>query len=557
MKRSTALILLVLVLLTFSTLVFHQLSDQGFLNFDPAEYLLEAKFVSEGLHMLKTLNPRDFHQQGFWEDIKTKTNGIPPGYARPGYILILWAVGTLTKFSDTMIQGVTAVCGILGLYLTFLVAKKIGGLPCALYATTVLVSSTFYMVYARGGMVELLTANLFLLGTYWYLRSLDSRATAGVYWTGLAAGYAFATNHWRSTYVPAVLIFMDCVAALQQRWDLKFLLRRVAFFALGFLTLLVVFQVPYVIATLVVGPLPPLIRSYWTQVIGWWNYGIASGKYWFHDIGELARCFWTIEGPIWSTLVVAGWIFLIARTLRKKRLEDILILCSSFIPFLFLSLTKSQGVCFSRPAVGLIPPACIAVGQMFWGVQSYLESRWSRMVNIRTGVVLAVMVAMLGFSIPRITQFGMAATGYAQAKLYLGATGEKKFLILGNERIWRYYLGRHAFDTYTTAQTTKEWVLRAHAQGTRYGIVDYSTLYSQYAYEYVSHLVGRCRPIAVIPNPRGNSLAYLIDDLGFEGARVVSRDPFAGFIFVYSMNDIVQSLERFASEPSVGPRVHL
>ena len=101
--------------------------------------------MAKGLRSLLSLNQQDYARPVFWQDINTRTLGFPLHVAKPGNTFILWLAGAIPGFEDFILPGVTAISALLGLILTFLIARKLGGLLSEIFATAFLASSVFYL----------------------------------------------------------------------------------------------------------------------------------------------------------------------------------------------------------------------------------------------------------------------------------------------------------------------------------------------------------------------------------------------------------------------------
>ena len=202
---------------------------------------------------------------------------------------------------------------------------------------------------------------------------------------------------------------------------------------------------------------------------------------------------------------------------------------------------KAGGEAFPRMVASLLPITAIGVGEMIAAAGAFLSSRLAPLRNRDGFVTTIAVVIMLYIALPRCARLGITRSGYPEASRYLQSTGEKKFMILGMEPVWRFYLGRVALDPYARPTSLKALVEKAQREYVRYVVVDFSTLYSKYGCEYTSSLIGLLKPVATFANPRGNSLPYLCDIFGFEKARAIARNPSAGTIFLFSVDDIARS----------------
>jgi hypothetical protein len=238
------------------------------------------------------------------------------------------------------------------------------------------------------------------------------------------------------------------------------------------------------------------------------------------------------------TLVLLAWSFLAVRLAVKKRFEDLLILCCSLVPFIFFSLMSWGGETLPRMMSGAIPFACIGVGFLMEAVHKGLQARWGLFQKGEAFLAAGLVAALLVSSLPRQASAGITRSGYLEASRYLESTGKKKFMILGMEPVFRFYLGRVAFEPYHRPQTLDELITVAKANGIEHVVVDFYTLHSKYGLDYTAALLAHETPVAVFPNPRGVSLPYLLDEFGLEKARSIARDSRSKDIYIFDLKNI-------------------
>ncbi len=534
MSKRVAVCFFLFLLAFFSVIVFRGIKTQGILYHDVGTYLLEAKFLDEGFHVLKSGVQEGSASEANWDAIKRDTTGTPMRMGKPALSALLWLGSCLSGFSDALAAQVTAVCSVLVLGLTFLLALRMGNGISAVFSTALLASSTFHWLYARSGLADPLVTVFFLSAIAVYLGAERRKVSVLYYAVGFLLGMTFCANQWRSAYMPGLLVFLEGIRTWRERSGWKSCLQRMALICFGFLTPLILFQMPYTIARAITGSLP--FPDYWGQLAD--KYTSAQQLTWFEDMGALARSFWKVEGPLFSTLVVAGNIFLLIRLLRKRRFHDLLLLFFSLVPFVYFSSLKMCGETLPRTIASIIPIACIGAGEAF---ASGFE-RIGQALNLRpiwrnaVGIVFAVL--LMGLMLPRAAKTGITQSGYPEASRYLNAKGIKSLFILGVEPIWRFYLGKAAHEPYARPSTLKDLITLGHAKDIDLVLVDFSTIHSKYGMKYTADLVKHQKPLAVFFNPLGRSLPHLLDLYGIEGAPRIAADETCDKIYIFSIKDI-------------------
>ena len=538
-RKPKGLFPLFTLLFLFAFVAFFRIHEQGLLYHDAAVNLLEAKFLQEGLHILTTSRDRQtLKEPEGWEKIKSETVGVPPHHGKPGFNAILLTAGLLFGFQDSLPARTTAFFSILNLVLTFLLVRKISGPESAVYATALLASSVFYLVYARSGLADQVVTTFFLLGILFYFYEIEISKKIFLYASGASLGYAFASNQWRSAYMIGLFIGIEVLSCFWKRKRVKEWRKRTAALLSGFFTPLVFFQIPYWIAQSAVGSLP--FRDYWAQLGE--RILQLGGLVWFRDVGELAREFWIVEGPAFPILIFVGWIFLIVRFLSKRRWSDLFLLFFSLVPFAYFSVMKYNGQALPRTVASILPLLSAVAGESLWIVQNRIRLKFSLSQKSNALLSAVLWIGILGLTFSRNLQAGITRSGYAEASRYLGSTGEKKLMILGMEPLWRFYLGRVAYEPYSRPTSLEAMIRQARSQNIRYVLVDYSTLHSKYGCAFTAALPEWFKPRAVFSNPRGVSLPYLLDDFGLAGSLKISQDSRSQEIYVFDIKEMADQL---------------
>ncbi len=517
---------------------FYHLDSQGLLFHDGGTNLLEAKFLDEASHIVFRAH-QDSHNPDFWNTLKTETIGVPPHVGKPGFNVILWIAGAMIGFQDSLSAKVTAFFALISFFLTFLIAQKISRSLSALYGVAVLASSTFFMIYARSGLSDMVLTVFFLSGILLYLYSREIFGKRLIYFAGMVFGYAFATTQWRAAYIISLIFCFEFLSVmLWKTWNWKIFILRVIFLFSGFFTTVVLFQLPYVAAQMKFGHLP--FPDYWAQLSE--RLQLGGEMVWFRRPWEFCQIIWQVEGSLFSTLALISWIFLAIRLFIRKQPSDLLLLFFTIVPFTYFSLAKYAGETLPRTIAHTIPITAIAAGQLFMAIHNQIQNRSAFFKKYPLAIIFAVAASILLPAIPRQAKTGITRSGYPEASRYLASTGEKKFMILGMEPVWRFYLGRVAFQPYNRPKSLDELVQMARSEGIQYMMVDHTTIHSKYGLDYTGDLVGKYTPTATFDDPRGVSFPYLLDEMGFEKAVKTSQDPRSGKIYVFAIKDIAGRL---------------
>jgi 4-amino-4-deoxy-L-arabinose transferase-like glycosyltransferase len=538
MTRTTC-ILFGAILVVFSLLAFHGLDERGILYHDEGMYMLQARFLDEGFRILLTLDSSEYRQAGFWENIKSETSGVPIHVGKPGYILVVWLGGMLTGFQDSLSAKVSAFSGVLCLILVFMISRRMRDNVGALFATAALASSTFFLIYCRAAFPDQVVAVFFLSGLLLYTHRART-STLALFLVGLCFGYAFSCNQWRMSYLLAIIVALEIVIAWAHSSGWNVLLKRLLLFLLGYAIPIGAFQLPYVVVEHIAGPLP--FPDYWDQLME--RFRTTEGLVWFDHPAELAEQYWKVERGVFPSLVVLSWCFLLRRLWIKRRREDLILLSFSLIPFLYFSCVKWNYMALPRTLAITIPVAALCVGELISGCHSAFQSLLNPVGRRRAALTVVVVLLLIVQSLPQHLQAGITRSGYRAASSYLAQTGEKAFMILSMEPIWRFYLGRVAYEPYNRPGTLRELVIKAEGAGIKHLLVDFSTIHSKYGLDYTASLIGNVSPVATFSNPRGIAFAYLLDTFGLKKSIRISNDPASEMIHIFTIESIARALDR-------------
>ncbi len=531
-QNTAKILLLIIAVVSFSFFAFYKIESQGLLYHDAGVYLLETKFLDEGFHLLKSFRHREGGNH-FWEDIKTKTEGVPLHSGKPGLNLIFWLASLFGGLNDSISAKVTAVAGILGLLLTFLISRKLSGWEPAIYSIAFLSSSVFYLAYARSGLAEEVVTVFFLSGILFYLGGRESISPFKLFLCGFCLGYASTCNPWRVLYMPALLIGLDFLGTLFEKQKFSNFIRRTLWITGGFIIPPILFELPYVILKIVFKTLPfPDYWSHLAQKLGWITVQ-SGGIYWFQHLGRLAKVYGMAEGPFWGTLVLLAWIFLLIRVVRKINFNDLFLWSFSFVTFFYFSSSSPAGQTIPRVVSNVIPFAVMGTGELLFAIEKKTNKPW---------ISFALVLFLSVHSWPEQYKIANLRSGYREASQHLVSTGEKKLMIYGMEPVWRFHLGRRAYEPYERPKSMEEMIQKSEEEKIRYLIVDYSVLHSNHGADFTFQLMGKVTPVASFENPLGGAWIQIADQFGWEKHEAIVQDPWSRKIYIFDIQEIKRSL---------------
>ncbi len=527
------------VVLLFTSLVFKNLARQGILYHDIGMNLLEARFIADSVQIAGQTLHQGSQTPALWEKLKQETTGVPLHSGKPMDATVLWLASLVRGFHDTLSAEVSAVCGILGLILVFLITLELTGALAAFYALACLASSTFYLMYSRSAFADMPTLLFFLLGLWIYIRwGLQAAAKKSLFFAGLCFAFMFCSTQWRVLYIPGLIGLLELFSP---PWTPPFLISRIKrglLLLAGFLIPLLGFELPYFLLRMRLGILP--FRDYWEQLHE--RLLTSGGLTWFSSPLEMSQIYWRVEQGVFPAVVLLAWIWGLSTWLKQPSRKTAVPWLFSALPFIYFSIMKYGGAALPRTTSLTIPTAAICAGIFFANIQKYLETKGYLPLKFHPLASCAAAIVLLTLSIPRNLSFGITRSGYAEASAYLRAHEDTRPLVLGMEPVWRFYLGRLGYPPYDRPANLRALVDFASRKNLRRLILDHTVIYSKYGMEYTRALFGKVSPEAVFDNPRGCNLLYLLDDFGLDKSLEIAQDPTACKIFIFRLADIEKAL---------------
>lgn len=263
---------------------------------------------------------------------------------------------------------------------------------------------------------------------------------------------------------------------------------------------------------------------------------------WFQHLDQLLRTHWVLEQGVFPILVFTGWGVLTASWLKRKKFKEVFFIGFSLLPYLLFSTMTFAGAFLPRTTSLVIPMAALCAGAGLQRLHAFAENKWPALARYSFFLTFLAVLTLTAQGAWRQWHHGITRSGYSQASRYLASTGDRQFFFLSMEPVWRFYLGRAAYDPYHRPHNFQTLVETGKKAGVRRLAIDYGTLL-KYDMDYTRKLLGKVTPEKEFENPRARKLAYLPDDdFTLEKAQEIVRDPAVDKIYIYRISDIAAAL---------------
>ncbi len=394
------------VLVLAGGLRFGEITQVGIRFVDEAAYANDARLWHRCARVLTHPDAIQAVFHGDKERFQKRMNacGVDFGarYLKPnqGYTFLGAAAMFVVGDRPEALLVLNALLGTIAVLALYALAATLFNRTIALVAALLLSISPYHLVYCRSALADTSTGAFILAGAlFWALghRGMWSWRRAYLL-SGLALGWAI-TCHYRSAYVPAILILTDLMAARQvptddrsawQCW--RNVLRRWIYLAVGvavpLLTIEAVFRAARLAAAISDSGLP--LATYWEGGWHWvklqffWNSAAASGSILTHRLLTLPTYFIHWHGVAAAGLGSIG-LFIALRTKGAAKLPAVFVIVSFLIVVL-------QSYTVARTLSVVVPFMCLCLAV---GLQRFINAAkaWRRIQPVWAVVLTALVIA--------------------------------------------------------------------------------------------------------------------------------------------------------------------
>lgn len=303
----------------------------------------------------------------------------------PSYESYLSAVALISRTA-------TALVGVLGVFLIYLIGKTIAGLGTGLFAAALLASNLGWAAYSHFAYMDIPMTALLLAACYFGIRYIDTVQIKWLYRASVFAGLSISTKY--NAALPAVLILSACHlsrAMSDGRTKIHFSQSIRGFFSRElFVSVLLCVTVFFIASPFILLDFRTFLLFLQKQM------GVSQGfkvfeesRVWLKNILLLKEAF----GAIPFVLVGSLFLFGILRIFKKPDLKILLVFS---IPVVYWAYVSTWKIIAFRYVLPLVPFIILAACASFRPP----GKKWMRMIGVILGiaVLFSIMNSSIGIS---------------------------------------------------------------------------------------------------------------------------------------------------------------
>lgn len=430
------------VLALAATLRLHRLPEQGLLLFDEGFLVREARSV---LAIAGGLAGGGNSGGMLAEEVKNS----PVLFAKPAHNFALALMLPLEPRADRATLALSAIAGTMAVWATFLLGRALFGWNAGILSALFLATSPYHLLYSRSGLSDSLTILFWTIALWTWVRGGKYSALV----SGVAGGVCVATNY-RELFIPLIFLFL----ALREtgKGNLRAGAAKFAGWTGGFLSVLLVFEIPYRVAESVSGSSFPN-----GTFIGQLGTLLAfHGSQGFRFTGWPAFFRYTVE---WEGWVSMAWLaFAAAIQASHWKRNDGLLNITLLVPWILFSVYWDNAARFFSI---LLPLVAILKGR--WLMEG-MQALWTR-----AGKVPAIILgAVVMFSIvPHVRPMIPRHAPYASAAKLLAESGRPSHF---STNPW---IGNAMLGSGSSAPFPPDKRMVARAGNVRFAVTDLQALF--------------------------------------------------------------------------------
>jgi 4-amino-4-deoxy-L-arabinose transferase-like glycosyltransferase len=429
----------------------------------------ELTHSDEGYYLVRT------------QQLKAKPLFSLPGCsAKPGHISLISLMSLLTGLEDYTSLIVSALFGILTVFLIYIMGKEIYGIETGLWAAFLIAISPYHLYYSRSGYSFAGALFFYILGIYFYYLSRvrrtqnlprpfplrrnapaerKGRGLLTLSIAGISTGFAITCHHsffWLWLALPAYELFLAKGKAI---------LKRLPVLVFSLFLPAIVFE-SLVRITNFINPGKandgfayfPQLRRLFAQFIPFVARfdSARDSNFAFLNISASAvasylRFFWRLEGPLVCILFIAGSIIILNRLRKKPVLNDFIILTQALIPlFIWFSHAYLSNKIRVKALFVILPAMAIISGRGIVELREFIKKIFPSGFAFRLFSTILIASLILCPVTKGIKEIISIKNSFKTAAFeligYLKDSSPPVGVSFSSHRIWQFYFTRYNID---------------------------------------------------------------------------------------------------------------
>lgn len=517
-KNINTLFLIILILVFAVFLRFNGIMQKGIFFSDEGGYLQSAQFYVSALEVAKTTLLQ--HSDTGYPDGVTLKGSLNNG--RSPFNSTLLSISMLVFGEHDWVGNVvSAVFGLLTIFIVFHLAKIMYNQKVALLSAALLAVSGYHILYSRETLAEINATFFFILGVYIYYKYCHFNIKKHFYLfiTGFIGALAIGVHARMLLFIPLIILFEVVFFIKVKPVSFKKIGIRFGYLFLGVFSGLFLFQLPYYAGKMVAMKMGKelLIRTYFIQLYDQYLGSILSTKTSLisgisesaESLGAVLETFsklltypyliWSYESFIITILFGCSVLYLFYRTYRSRKFEDISLLI--YIMFLYLFWSFYPLGAFSRYFVVVIPVLAIIGGLAIHSFMEICMRKFKMNENYFMFSIISVLLLVGSINAAGIIKI---KSGFRQAVDYL-VENNNDACIATNSRLFDFYLPKTRSFLWKTQNPLQD-LMERYNSGAQLLVVSSQKyvmkppFYKDEKKRLLEEIENKCVPIKRIPN---------------------------------------------------------
>ena len=324
-----------------------------------------------------------------------------PYYCKPLYDFLNVIAIAIFGYDDKVLPISSAIIGIVSIVAIFFLGSRLYGRRVGIVAASLLTVSGGGLVFSRYGQAHMWSLFFFMVGFWFYLKSLppNERSYKSLTACSLFGGGALATH---PSLLPYVGLWggYELLLLLQRRISWRTALQRITLLLGGVVLLGIVLNIPFQVIGHIAGAFFDEVETqlhwpfmtFFEQLPHHFNLVITD-----ESPGLLERLYtylvvlWAWEGTIVAGAVIAALVLWLRR-LREGSFNDIIVFSQLLIPLFFWIISENQAV--HRFAAGTLPIVLIITARTLERLGEWIRGRlrWNLNISISALCLLVMLV---------------------------------------------------------------------------------------------------------------------------------------------------------------------